>query len=388
MAENAETVFRETFTLGVQTKLDALMFGVRRCQSTLEVQALARSIAQMLDDETRAETEPNPENQDEQAATSAEDSSPLRQALDAGLEDHVSGIGELAQAAIDAKCREAPALNLPMPCAATSSVARPLAEGASFSAEVRAATNALRQRLAGMLQAETLCRRYPAVSGKRIDTRRLCRIDAGDARIFVRDVTGLKTDTAVQILVDRSGSMGSSRNRGKSAAVRPIEVARASCYATALALKQVPGVTVAAAAFPGNQDGEVIVMSRFEERVDRQAARFASLEANGGTPMAEAMLWGAARLLEQPQPRRILLVTTDGAYDEALGQAMAARLQRAGIEALGIGIHCDVSHLFARSRQIATIADLPQAMFEVLLDAIQRPVFTNRDDSAKRHLDG
>ena len=87
-----------------------------------------------------------------------------------------------------------------------------------------------------------------------------------------------------------------------------------------------------------------------------------------------ASLWGAARLLEQRQPRRILLVTTDGAYDEALGQAMAARLQMAGIEPLGIGIHCDVSHLFARSRQIATIADLPQATFKLLLEAIQRPV--------------
>ena len=190
----------------------------------------------------------------------------------------------------------------------------------------------------------------------------------------MREVTGLKTDTAVQILVDRSGSMGSSRGRGKSGAPRPIEVARASCYATALALKQVPGVMVAAAAFPGSQESEVIVMTQFEERVDRQAVRFASLEASGGTPMAEAMLWGAARLLEQRQPRRILLVTTDGAYDEALGQAMAARLQMAGIEPLGIGIHCDVSHLFARSRQIATIADLPQAMFEVLLEAIQSPV--------------
>jgi len=374
MAEDAEIIFRETFAPGVQTKLDALMFGVRNCHSTLDVQGLARNIAQMLDDEARAEAEPNREIQGGQGEQPGKGTSPLQRAIDATAEDHVSGIGELAQAAINAKGREAPALNLPMPSGATSSAALAVAEGASFSVEVKAATNALRQRLAGLLQAETLCRRYPAVSGKRIDTRRLCRIEAGDARIFVREVTGLKTDTAVQILVDRSGSMGSSRGRGKSGAPRPIEVARASCYATALALKQVPGVMVAAAAFPGNQDSEVIVMAQFEERVDRQAVRFASLEAGGGTPMAEAMLWGAARLLEQRQTRRILLVTTDGAYDEALGHAMAARLQLAGIEPLGIGIHCDVSHLFARSRQIATIADLPQAMFELLLEAIQRPV--------------
>jgi hypothetical protein len=180
----------------VQTKLDALTFGVRNCRSTLEVQALARSIAQMLDDEVRAEAEPNPEKHGGDGEQPGKGKSPLQQAVDTPPEDHVSGIGELAQAAINAKSREAPALNLPMPCGATSSIALAMAEGASFSVEVKAATNSLRQRLAGLLQAETLCRRYPAVTGKRIDTRRLSRIEAGDARIFVREVTGLKTDTA------------------------------------------------------------------------------------------------------------------------------------------------------------------------------------------------
>ena len=64
-----------------------------------------------------------------------------------------------------------------------------------------------------MLQAKTLCRRYPALTGRRVDTRRLGRLEAGEARIFVRETAGLKTDTAVQILIDRSGSMGSSRGR-------------------------------------------------------------------------------------------------------------------------------------------------------------------------------
>ena len=90
--------------------------------------------------------------------------------------------------------------------------------------------------------------------------------------------------------------------------------------------------------------------------------------------MAEAMLWGAAQLLGQCKPRRILLVTTDGAYDEDLGRAMVSKLKAAGIEVLGIGIHCDVSHIFARSRQITAIRYLPQAMFALLLDAIQGPV--------------
>ena len=373
MAETAERLFRETFKPGLQTKLDALMFGVRDCRSTADVRALARRISDMLEKEARDEATPQPKEQEGRPERQAVGPSPLRQALDAAPEDHASGIGELAQAAINAKGREAPELNLPMLRGKASSVPPTVVEGAVFSTEVKAATNALRQRLAGLLQAQALCRRYPGVTGKRIDTRRLCRFETGDARIFVRETIGLRTDTAVQILVDRSGSMGSPRSRKKSSAPRPIEVARAACYASALALQQVPGVAVAAAAFPGDGDQDVIVMGQFAQRIDRHAGRFAVLEAGGGTPMAEAMLWGAGELLAQRNPRRILLVATDGAYDEALGQAMVARLERAGIEALGIGIHCEVSHLFARSRQISAIAELPGAMFELLLEAIERP---------------
>src|SRR5208282_3497241 len=191
-------------------------------------------------------------------------------------------------------------------------------------------------------------------------------------------MTGLETDTAIQILIDRSGSMGSVRGRQRALTPRPIEVARAACYATALALGQLPGVAVAAAAFPGYGTNEVAVMARFDERIERQAARFAGLDAGGGTPLAEALLWSAGELLGQRHARRILLVATDGAYDAELGQAMTARLGAAGIEALGIGIHCDVSHLFARSRPIVTVADLPQAMFDLLLEAIRRPTLRGR----------
>ena len=373
MAETAETLFRETFKPGLQTKLDALMFTVRDCRSTSEVHELARRIGGMLEQEARDEETPQQKEKEQEAQPEqqADGASVLRQALDASPEDHVSGIGELAQAAITAKAGEAPELNLPMLRGAAPAVAATSADGVSFSTEVKAATNALRQRLAGLLQAQTLCRRYPAVVGRRIDTRRLCRFEAGDARAFVRETAGSRTDTAVQILVDRSGSMGSSRSRKKSGAARPIEVARAACYATSLALEQVPGVAVAAAAFPGDGDHDVIVMGQFAQRIDRQAGRFAVLEAGGGTPMAEAMLWGAGELLSQRNPRRILLVATDGAYDEALGRLMVARLEQAGVEALGIGVHCDVSHLFARSRQISAIAELPTMMFELLLEAIE-----------------
>jgi cobaltochelatase CobT len=328
----------------------------------------------MLDDEARAQTAPRPANALAQTAATQAHASPLRQALDAAPEEHASSLGELTRTAVNAKGREAPALNVALARASSSRLAPHAAAGANFAPEVRAATNALRHRLGGLLQAETLCRRYPALTGRRLDTRRLGRMEGGEARLFLREMAGFQTDTAVQILLDRSGSMGASRGREWAGTPRPIEVARAACYATALALQPVPGIAVAAAAFPGRSPGEMTVLADFHERVDRQVARFASLEAGGGTPLAEAMLWGASELLGQPQARRIVLLATDGAYDTDLGRAMTARLLAGGIEILGIGIHCDLSHLGLRSRRVVTITDLPQAMFELLLEALRCPV--------------
>ena len=259
----------------------------------------------------------------------------------------------------------------------------PAAEGAQFAHEVSAATHALRQRLAGLLQTQTLCRRYPAPTGRRIDTRRLGRIEAGEARLFRRERAGLQTDTAVQILIDRSGSMGSSRGRDRVGAPRPIEVARASCFATAMALAQLPGVAVAAAAFPGQGEARGRGHGAFRRARDRQAARFASLEAGGGTPLAEALLWGAAQLFAQRQARRILLVATDGAYDVELGRAMRTRLDGPASRPWASAFIATCQHLFVHSRRIVALGDLPQAMFDLLLEAIGRACFPERFSSGE-----
>ena len=370
MAHTAEIMFRETFAPGVQIKLDALMFGVRHCTSTAEVQALAQRIGQMLQDEARAEAPVDAGGAERQASRAH---TALSQALAATADDHARNLGEMAQSAIAAKSGESSAHNLPLATSEVSTVPLATEGAAAFAGEVKAASNALRQRIAGLLQAQTLSRRYAAAAGRRIHRGRLARLETGDVHVFVRELMGLSTDTAVQILIDRSGSMASAQHTRNAGAPRPIEVARSAAYATALALQQVSGVSVAVAAFPGSARQEVIVLAPFGARIERCAARFAGLEARGGTPMAEAMLWAAGQLFAQRHARRGLLVTTDGAYDHHLAQTMVRRLTAAGIEALGIGIQTDVSQLFARSRQIAAIGELPSAMFDLLLEAMKRP---------------
>jgi hypothetical protein len=56
-------------------------------------------------------------------------------------------------------------------------------------------------------------------------------------------------------------------------------------------------------------------------------------------------------------PRRLLLVLTDGGYDGPRGKSMVDRLARNGIECAGVGVGCDVAHLFDLYRVIADVRE-------------------------------
>ncbi len=369
IAHESEALFRGVFPPGVATKLDGLMFSVRDCASTAEVSSLAQRITAMVEEEAaQEEAKPPGAGQDTPPGSNSGTvppaaSNPMRQALEAGADDHAQDLGAMIAEALDAKARDAdPNAVIGMPTGVSFDPAKQKrGSNTTFQFDVRSATNALRQRTAGLLQSESLCRRLPAMSGYRLDGKRLYRARNGDGRIFRRVEGGINTDTAIQVLVDRSGSTGGG----------VIEIAREACYAIGLAMQNVSGVTTAIAAFPGAQEDQLIQLSVFGERIERYAERFATLEAGGGTPMAEAMLWGAAELLGQDKPRRILLLVTDGAYQPQRCRRMLDALDAVGIEVLGIGINFDVAHLFPIHRSIDAVDRLAQAMFDLLMDALR-----------------
>ena len=236
--------------------------------------------------------------------------------------------------------------------------------GAAELASVSAATVALRTRLRGLLAAERLAKRTVARRGKRLSRGRLVKALQGNPNIFVNKTRGVAVNTAVQILLDRSGSMHGE-----------IALARESALACALGLSEIQGVSVAAATFPG--DGavrEVTPLTAFGESVRRTAGRYAAVDATGGTPMLEALLWGVDRLLVQPEPRLMCLVVTDGEpYDRVNTEAVIQRCWTGGIEVMGIGMGRSahyVETLFPVSAHIERVEDLAGAMFTMLREAL------------------
>ena len=219
--------------------------------------------------------------------------------------------------------------------------------------EARKATNALRSRLDGLIQASKQQRNPPRRTGRRLDSRSLARLSCGDTRVFKSSSERKAVNTAVHVLLDRSGSMG-----------HQIATACAAVYATAVALEGISGVNLETAAFPVSQDG-VKTLTRFGERICIDAYE---MGVDGSTPMAEALWHVAYRLVAQKQPRKIALVITDGDPDHRAATVdVIARMEAVGIETIGIGIGSNAKeHLFSRHRKILSVDELPNALFGLL----------------------
>ena len=417
-AERAEAAFRNAVPPGLATRVGAALGRIRDLESTEDASNLAREVIRLVEEEERQQREEadkpraGPGNgpgqrvslgagdekgdgesqdrdsgsqagaagagddhngkdsqgggagQDDAAKAAAEMAEALRQLLQDDGRSGPKGRGEAAAEALGEAAAGAPHHGAGAG-AGVGKASGPLqvkSSGAAELAKVAAATVALRTRLRGLLAAARQSRRCAARRGKRMDCRRLVKAMAGDPRIFVSKTQGIAVNTAVQILLDRSGSM-----------CNQMELARESALACGLGLAEIEGANLATAAFPAH-DGHVVPLTRFGEPVRRTAGRYASLFATGGTPMLEALLWGVDQLLVQPEPRKMCLIVTDGVPNNRETTAeVIRRCWEGGIEVMGIGIGGNaqyVSDLFPVSANVTGVNELAAALFAMLSQAL------------------
>jgi cobalamin biosynthesis protein CobT len=87
-----------------------------------------------------------------------------------------------------------------------------------------------------------------------------------------------------------------------------------------------------------------------------------------GTPTHKALWAARVMLLQRPEPRKILLILTDGSPDSGCEtRAATQRIMRDGIEIAAIGImDKSVRHYWDNHQIIQAINELPAAMFGVM----------------------
>lgn len=220
------------------------------------------------------------------------------------------------------------------------------------------ATTGLRYRLQGMLQAMRMRDTAPSRHG-RLCPHNLHRMFVGNPKIFRSNSPVPAVNTALHLLVDTSGSM----------AGQPIRRARQACFAIASALKGVPGINLGVTTFPAQ--GETYSVTPVLEHGRPCHANF-KFETTGSTPLTEALLWATQELCRQPEPRKILIVLTDGSPDNPVTCKQAIAEASHFIEIYGVGIwDGSITKLLpGRSAAIYNLSDLSSTLFDMLQNTL------------------
>ena len=238
--------------------------------------------------------------------------------------------------------------------------------GAFLLRKVQSESGKIRAALQGLVQSQTLNRSQHACRGRRLDGKRLHRLPLGETKVFQRKQSKVAPNTAIHLLLDKSESMGYqvTDSQGQPIGSR-MPIALEATLALALAFEGIPGVNPGVTAFPGSHDDSVFRLLEHGQRVNARTGAF-SLAAAGSTPMTEAIWFGAASLLRCREPRKVLIVMTDGQPNDTLSTLeLLQRCRDSGIETVGVGLSLDVSHLFPMAISINELSELRAQLFEL-----------------------
>jgi len=303
-----------------------------------------------------------PQGEDEETAEIADPMGVLQTLLSAEDADIEQDIFESLKSALSLTAENVSELLMP------SGLEPPMDEraGAILLRKVQGESGKIRAALQGLVQSQTLNRSQPACRGRRLDGKRLHRLPLGEIRVFQRQQAKAAPNSAIHLLLDKSESMGYqvTDSHGQPIGSR-MPIALEATLALAMAFEGIPGVNPGVTAFPGRQDDSVYRLLEHGQRVNARTGAF-SLAATGSTPMTEAIWFGAASLLRCREPRKVLMVMTDGQPNESLSTLeLLQRCRDSGIETVGVGLGLDVSHLFPSAITINDLSELRAQLFEL-----------------------
>jgi len=420
-ADKAERLLESVFPPGAVTRLAGLLAEVPRLDSTRAAVRLADRILRMIQEEQEKEAEMNrqqsrPPRQDGGSDSdsdggqpspgdggqpsgdpsgnpSGDDSQPgqagqpdgdpsdgraahgsdghdpgqaartLASVLSAGSGDVPADLGDAVRTLLDAQPAGSydPLVRLP----AVEDALRDDAAGKAMLKKVSAESGRIRLALHGFVQSSRNDLAVHKRAGNRVDGRKLARLALGDSRVFLRSAAQQAPNTAIHIVVDGSPSMARRSGNG----VASIDVAMEAAMALALALEGIPGVNPAVTRFPTSSQGGVARIMPHGGKIRAHAGAFRP-HTIGGTPLDQALWHAAATLLDTREPRKVILVLTDGQPDD-IGEGlpstlgMIRRCEASGMELVGVGIFLDASQLFRKSVKIDDLNDLRPALFGI-----------------------
>ncbi|WP_290920197.1 VWA domain-containing protein [Halodesulfovibrio sp.] len=270
------------------------------------------------------------------------------------------GLGEAARTLLSAVSKEGSVKESVTVAVVGNKVTRQIDEG--VLRDVNRVTTGMQAKFNSLMQTELLTRTRPSKQG-RIDWSALYKLAVSKQDIFYQRSESRGVDTAFHILLDSSGSMGSR-----------IKLATTACYSVAKALA-LNGINVGITAFPALADDKstsaVLPLVLHGEKVHSNI----QVQARGTTPMTESLWWVLQQMSELREQRKILLIVSDGEPDDVSGTLEVIKKGRKyGVEFYGLGICApEIKGILPQqSSVVATLDELPSAMFAMLREAVAK----------------
>lgn len=220
----------------------------------------------------------------------------------------------------------------------------------------------LRHALQGLVQADSRNGIRITDRGRKFVSTKLHRLVTGCSRVFLHRDEKKAPDTAIHLLLDMSGSMGSE---GGDLALR-------TGLGLIHGLQQIKGVNAALSIFPGLSCGQsqyaTVPLIRHGERLSRiDPTDVGAVESYGSTPLFEALLTARMDLVKCRERMKAVLVVTDGRlFNPACSEAVQ-QMTEAGIRVMGIQIaeEMDLDKVIPGAVLIHEIADLKSELFRL-----------------------
>jgi len=198
----------------------------------------------------------------------------------------------------------------------------------------------------------------------RVNSKKVARLYKGDPRVFRKKRYEEVPESAVELLIDLSGSMNGIH----------AEWATKAAIAVAEACERVD-TSVEVATMHMDHFG---VAKPFGTscRGSRSALAGMARSASGSTPLDGAMFEAALRLVGRSEPRKIFFVVTDGMPNNGpVASADLARRIESVADVVGIGIgHTSVQQIFSESVVLEDISELGSTLVEAVSKRLTRRV--------------
>jgi Mg-chelatase subunit ChlD len=214
-------------------------------------------------------------------------------------------------------------------------------------------------RLASLLNAQAESEKTFALRG-RVVPKRLWKMRTGNFHVFKQIKHGIEQNSAIKVLLDRSGSMSDDIARAIQAAVF-----------LPLTFDSVDGIQTSISVFPG-QTKTSQTLKTFDQSITSTIDVLAKVSASGGTPMDSAISTEGDDLLQVDVSRRILIVITDGMPDgghdgKQRVKKRISQLKAQGVSVFGIGIGLNLSDVFEQFVCVNHVSELTDKLYDLML---------------------